>query len=173
MINSKPNNKNYHQGNYTPVNKDKILKLNSEDGVYYRSGLELKFMTWLDRSDKIKRWGSECLKIPYQLTHYEKNGDINLKSHIYYPDYYYEIDNNGIFKKVVVEVKPMKEYEDVILLEKKMFKIPKDVTIKKLNSLEYRLKMAQKNLRKWESMIKFCDLKGFDFIVITENHFKS
>jgi hypothetical protein len=34
MLNSKPNNKKYHQGNYIPNNKDKVLKLNSEGGCF-------------------------------------------------------------------------------------------------------------------------------------------
>jgi hypothetical protein len=42
MINSKPNNKKYHQGNYIPINKGKVFKLNNEGGLYYRSGLEKK-----------------------------------------------------------------------------------------------------------------------------------
>ena len=48
MINSKPNNKNYNQGNYIPKNKDKVIKLNTQGGVYYRSSWEKKIMTWLD-----------------------------------------------------------------------------------------------------------------------------
>ncbi len=42
MINSKPSNSSYHQGNYVPDNKDKVIKLNSLGGVYYRSSLEKK-----------------------------------------------------------------------------------------------------------------------------------
>ena len=37
MINSKPNNSRYHGGNFIPTNKDKVLKLNTQGGVYYRS----------------------------------------------------------------------------------------------------------------------------------------
>lgn len=173
MINSKPNNSNYHQGNFIPKNKEKILKLNNEGGIYYRSSLELKMMVWLDSSEKVKKWGAECIKVPYQLTHYEKNGDINLKSHNYYPDFYYELEsNNGEIRKIIVEVKPKSDYNDVILLEQKRFEVPKDPTLKKLKNIEYRLKMAQKNMKKWETMINFCDKKGWNFIVITEETLK-
>ena len=173
MINSKPNNPNYHQGNFIPENKDKVIKLNSEGGIYYRSMLEFKFMTWLDKNEMIKRWCGECIKIPYQLTHYEKSGDVNLKSHTYYADYYYELTtSNGDISKVVVEVKPHKEYEDVVLFEKKQFNIPENANVRKMRNLEYRLKMAQKNSQKWKTMIKWCDKKGFKFIVVTEKHLK-
>lgn len=174
MINSRPTNKNYHNGNFVPENKDKVIKLNSEGGVYYRSSLEKKFMIWLDNQEKITKWGAECLKIPYQLTHYKKDGDIQLKNHIYYPDFYYEMRlSDGTLRQVVVEVKPMKEYQMVVNLQEGKLESPKNkTTLKKLKNLEYDVKMARKNKQKWESMIKFCDMKGFEFIVVTEKHLK-
>ena len=42
MINSKPNNSNYHQGNYIPTNRNKVIKLNNQGGIYYRSSWEKK-----------------------------------------------------------------------------------------------------------------------------------
>ena len=56
MLNSKPNNSNYNQGNYVPKNKDKVLKLNNNGGVYFRSSWEKKIMTWLDLNEKIIKW---------------------------------------------------------------------------------------------------------------------
>ena len=56
MINSKPNNSKYHGGNYIPINKDKVIKLNAERGVYYRSSWEKKIMFWLDNNEKITKW---------------------------------------------------------------------------------------------------------------------
>jgi hypothetical protein len=173
MINSKPTGAgNYKQGLFVPKNKDKVLKLNNQGGLFYRSGLELKIMTWLDMNPSITKWVSEMIKIPYQLTHFD-NGDIQLKDHCYYPDFYYEmLKSNGETKKVIMEVKPMKEYKNVLLLQEKNFQIPSDASIKKLKNLEYDLKMAQKNLAKWETMIKYCDKKGWDFIILTEEHLK-
>jgi hypothetical protein len=173
MLNSKPNNSNYHNGNYIPKFKDKVIKLNEQGGIYYRSSWELKFMTWLDNNVNIIKWGAECISIPYQLTHYEKNGDINLKKHSYYPDFYYELKlKDGTIKKVVAEVKPMKEFNMVRMLQEKNIEIPDQVTLKKLKNIEYDVKMAQKNMKKWETMIKFCDKKGWEFIVITEEVLK-
>lgn len=168
MLNSKPNNSNYHQGNFIPTNKDKVIKLNSKGGVYYRSSWELRIMTWLDNNKNIVRWGAECISIGYQLTHYEKGGDINLKNHSYYPDFYYEIRVNNDIKKVIAEVKPMKEYQMVVDLNNKSLSLPENVSMKKMKNIEYDLKMAHKNSEKWETMIKYCDRKGWDFIIITE-----
>ena len=49
MLNTKPNNPTkYDQGNYIPRYKDKVMKLNNFGGIYYRSSIEKKIMTWLD-----------------------------------------------------------------------------------------------------------------------------
>ena len=92
MLNSKPNNKKYHQGNYIAKNKDKIYKLNNEGGNFYRSGLEKRFMVWLDNNENVLTWGCESLEIPYQMTHFD-NGDVRVKNHIYYPDFFYKIND--------------------------------------------------------------------------------
>lgn len=172
MINSQPKNKNYHQGNFIPQNKQKVLKLNSLHGVYYRSSWEYKIMNWLDLSERVIKWGAECITIPYKLTHFN-SGDISVKSHNYYPDFYYEMQTtDGDVKKVVAEVKPQKEYQMALLLQEKKLEIPDQKSLKKLKRFEYDLKMAQKNLSKWETMIEFCQKKGWEFIVITELHLK-
>jgi hypothetical protein len=172
MLNSKPNNSKYHGGNYVPKNKDKVIKLNTQGGVYYRSSWEKKIMTWLDHNQKITKWGAECLRIPYQMTHFE-NGDTRIKEHCYYPDFYYEMQNSdGTTKKVVAEVKPQKEYQMALLLQEKKLEVPDQKSLKKLKRFEYDLKMAQKNLSKWETMIEYCQKKGWEFIVITELHLK-
>ncbi len=172
MINNQPKNKNYHQGNFIPKNKNKVLKLNSLGGIYYRSSWEYKIMNWLDTSEKVTLWGAECITIPYKLTHFT-SGDIKVKSHNYYPDFYYEMQNSdGTTKKVIAEVKPQKEYQMALLLQEKKLEVPDQKSLKKLKRFEYDLKMAQKNLSKWETMIEYCQKKGWEFIVITELHLK-
>jgi len=170
MINSVPNNKKYNQGNFIPKFKDKVLKLNTKGGLYYRSGLELKIMTWMDNKKNIIKWGAECLEIPYQMTHFE-NGDSKVKSHRYFPDFYYEMRlANGQLKQVVIEVKPMKEYKMVIDLSEGKLVVPEG--LKKLKNFEYDMKMAYKNKNKWETMINWCDKKGYEFIIVTEETLK-
>lgn len=167
MINSKPNNSKYNQGNYIPMNKEKVIKLNNQGGVYYRSGWEKRIMVWMDTNESVTLWGAENIHIPYQMTHFDK-GDPYIKNHTYYPDFYYEMRVNGELKQVVMEVKPQIEYNDVILLREGKFNIPQDCSLKKLKSLEYKFKMAQKNSDKWDTMIKWCNKKGFEFIIVTE-----
>ena len=171
MLNAKPNNTKYHQGNYIPKYKDKVLKLNTQSGVYYRSSWEKKIMTWLDLNKSVIKWGAECMRIPYQMTHHG-GGDVKIKEHSYFPDFYYEMrDGKGVLKQVVVEVKPYKEFKMVQELNEGRLKVP-EKGLKKLKNFEYDLKMAHKNKNKWETMIKWCNKKGYEFIIITELHLK-
>jgi hypothetical protein len=81
-------------------------------------------------------------------------------------------NQDGTTKKVVAEVKPQKEYQMALLLQEKKLEVPDQKSLKKLKRFEYDLKMAQKNLSKWETMIEYCQKKGWEFIVITELHLK-
>ena len=167
MLNTKPNNPRYHQGLYVPVNKDKVLKLNNLGGLYYRSSLEKKMMIFLDNSEGIRMWSAESVEIPYYSNEF-KNGDLIQIQRRYYPDFYYEMQSSSGIKKVIAEVKSKSEYDDALMVERGLFKVPEGTSLKKLQSLEYRFKMAQKNSDKWKTMVEFCRLKGFEFIVITD-----
>ena len=164
MINSVPNNKKYHQGLFIPINKDKVIKLNSLGGLYYRSSLEKKIMIWLDSNTSILRWSAESLSIPYKKTEYnEVTKNLETTTHTYYPDFYYELQrSDGSISRVVAEVKPSSETVEPIL--------PQNATSKKLKNFNYNLIMWNKNLSKWKYMIEYCERKGFEFIIITEKH---
>ena len=165
MLNSAPRqSKKYHQGLFIPVNKNKVIKLNNKGGLYFRSGLEHKFMIWLDRNDNIKSWGAELIKIEYSKTEYKNESQmLETTSHNYYPDFYYElIKTDGSTSKVVAEVKPLSETREP--------KVPVNPTAKQLKNLNYSLLMWNKNLSKWKYMIEYCQRKGFEFIIITEEN---
>lgn len=163
MLNSAPKQPGkYHQGLFTPTNKDKVIKLNSQGGLYYRSGLEQKMMIYLDNNSKIVNWGAEHLKIPYTKTEWvSENQEYKTTEHTYYPDFYYELRReDGTTSKVVAEVKPYSETIDPVLKP--------NPSAKQLKNFEYSLKMYNKNLSKWSYMIEYCKRKGFEFIIITE-----
>jgi len=165
MINSAPRQGGkYHQGLFIPKNKDKVVKLNSSGGLFFRSGLEKKMMVYLDNNEKILNWGAEHLAIPYEKTEYNNEShQLEKTSHTYYPDFYYELmKSNGVVSKVVAEVKPLSETREP--------KLPSTPTSKQLKNFEYSLKMWNKNLSKWKYMIEFCQRKGFEFIIITEEN---
>ena len=163
MLNSAPKQPGkYHQGLFNPINKDKVIKLNSQGGLYYRSGLEQKMMIYLDNNSKIVNWGAEHLGIPYTKTEWvSENQEYKTTNHTYYPDFYYELRReDGTTSKVVAEVKPYSETIEPVLKP--------NPSAKQLKNFEYSLKMYNKNLSKWSYMIDYCKRKGFEFIIITE-----
>ena len=100
-------------------------------------------------------------------------GILQTKSHTYFPDYYYEMRTpDGTLKQVVIEVKPAKEYSDAQLFLQGKFEIKENMTSKQLVNLEFRFKTAQRNAEKWKTMIAWCDKKGYEFIIVTEDHLK-
>lgn len=167
MLNSAPRSGGlYKQGLFVPKNKEKLIKANSQGGVYYRSGLEHKMMIYLDNNENIRSWSSEYIKIPYEKTEYVNETQMwETTKHTYYPDFYYElVRSDGTVTKVVAEVKPSSETREP--------KIPQNPTAKQLKNLEYAIKMWNKNLSKWKYMIEWCERKGFEFIIITEERLK-
>ena len=165
MLNSAPRqSKKYHQGLYVPKDKSKVIKLNTQGGLFYRSGLEQKMMVYLDNNSNIIFWGAEHLRIPYVKTEWvSEKQEFVTSEHSYYPDFYYELKkSDSTISKVVAEVKPHAE-----TLEPKLATNP---TSKQLKNFEYALKMYNKNLSKWKYMIEYCQRKGFEFIIITEQH---
>lgn len=167
MLNSAPRSGGlYKQGLFVPKYKDKLIKANSKGGVYYRSGLEQKMMIYLDNNENIRVWSSEYIKIPYDKTEYNNSThDWETTSHTYYPDFYYElVRSDGSISKVVAEVKPSSETKEP--------KLRPNPTAKQLKNFEYALKMWNKNLSKWKYMIEWCERKGFEFIIITEERLK-
>jgi hypothetical protein len=162
MLNSKPNNKNYKNGLYVPINMDKILKLNDKGGFYYRSGLEHKFMIYLDNNSDVVKWNPEIVKIPYIRNAWDnKLQETHRTEHCYYPDFYYEIiKKDGTIARVLAEIKP---YKDTIPP-----KIGENPTLNQIKNFEYDLKMYSKNMDKWRFAFEWCKVKGYEFIIIPD-----
>jgi hypothetical protein len=129
----------YTQGYVDPTTCKKLFEQVSNQRIIYRSSYELKFITWLENSDKVKRWGSECFYIPYLY----KDGT----THKYYPDYFVEMVDGT---KLVIEVKPYNQ------------------TQKPINDNCWAAKEYVKNVCKWKAAIEFCKNKGYIFKVLTE-----
>lgn len=159
MINSKPNNKNYHNGNFIPINKNKVIKLNNDGGIYYRSSLEYKVLLYLDKMDSIIRYGCEFIEIDYIL----KDKDGLGSKHRYYPDVYYELQcQDGSVRRILMEIKPHDQVHTPNIKEDKLN------TQKRLKNAKYTIDEWNKNLCKWEAAILYCEKKGFEFKILHE-----
>ena len=164
MINSKPNGVgNYRQGLYTPVNTSKVYKLNEKGGLYYRSSWELTAMKYFDQSDDVILWGAECLEIPYQMKKPDKHGILTVTNHRYYPDFYYKLKMvNGSIREILLEVKPVEQTKPP------KFKETARMTKKQLDSYEYSINEYNRNMSKWDFTIKYCEMKGIEFKILTK-----
>lgn len=129
----------YQQGYINPLSCKKLFDQLKHDKIIYRSSYEKKFITWLEYSDKVKRWGSECVKIPYVY--------MDNKFHNYYPDYFVELADGTVW---VVEIKPHNQ------------------TQKPINENCWAHKEYMKNMCKWRAAHEFCNNKGYKFSVLTE-----
>lgn len=143
--------KKYYNGKFTPKNPDKWINIQRGIPITYRSGWELRFMSWADTNPSIIKIGSETLVIPY----------VNpLKKAVcrYFPDFFMEVkEKTGKVVKYVIEVKPEKETA-----------IPQKKRGKKASSLLYESATYIQNLSKWASAQKWCEQNGILFKVVTE-----
>jgi hypothetical protein len=149
---------NTKTGYYKIKNPDKYM--GNPIDIVYRSSWEYKFMVYCDLNDKILKWSSESIKIPYT--------DHTGKSRYYIPDFYIETKHekvDGLINKFLIEVKPAKETKQPIM--------PKGtISEKKLKKLEYELKTWMKNKYKWVHAMEWCNARDIKFLIVTENHLK-
>jgi hypothetical protein len=139
---------NFKQGIYKPMNSKKYI---GKGYPTYRSGWELKFFKWADGNDRIVKWGSENVVIPYL-------NPLDNKVRRYFVDNYIVYkDKEGNLNKFLVEIKPLKQT-----------KKPKKTPFKKNSTMLYEQKMYVQNISKWKAAEKWAEKKKCKFIIITE-----
>jgi hypothetical protein len=137
----------YTQGIFVPKNKEKFLG----SKAIYRSSLELRFMKFCDANENVVKWGSENVIIPY-------TNPLDGKMHRYFVDNFVMIKEGNEIKKYLVEIKPSKQL------------LPPTTKYRKRSNLIYEQTMYITNQAKWAAARKFCDKKGYSFIILTEKH---
>lgn len=138
-------NKKYRQGIFVPVNQNKFIG----DRAVYRSGLELKFFRFCDNNEKVLRWGSENIKIPYY-------NPLTKRTHRYHIDNYVVIKEGEKITKYCVEIKPYKQTK------------PPTTKYRKREHLIYEQKQYVTNQAKWAAARKYCDSRDYKFLILTE-----
>ena len=88
----------WRQGVFTPKNSDKFIGTKA----IFRSGLELKFFRFCDLNEKVIKWGSENIIVPYY-------SPLDNRIHKYYVDNYVVIREDDQIKKYLIEIKPYKQ----------------------------------------------------------------
>ena len=137
-----------YKGKFRPKNRKKYNGNPSE--IIYRSSWELKFMNYCDNNNKIVKWSSEEIVIPYKCP-------TDNKYHRYFPDFYIKYkDIKGKLHEKVIEVKPAKQVKE-----------PK---VQKRRTKKYLAEVFTyaKNMAKWEAAEDFCKDRKWEFQILTE-----
>jgi hypothetical protein len=138
-----PRKQKYAQGIYTIKNPHKYV---GKGKPMYRSGWELTFMIFCDTNDKILKWASESIVIPY--LHPFKGKRTN-----YIPDFFivYQ-DKYGKTNAELIEIKPKAQ----------------SIITEKVQNARQQAVVAI-NHAKWYSAKAFCKAQGMKFRVVTED----
>ena len=138
-----PRKQKYAQGIYTIKNPHKYV---GKGKPMYRSGWELTFMIFCDTNDKILKWASESIVIPY--LHPFKGKRTN-----YIPDFFivYQ-DKYGKTNAELIEIKPKAQ----------------SIITEKVQNARQQAVVAI-NHAKWHSAKAFCKAQGMKFRVVTED----
>ena len=139
-----------YSGRFFPKNIKKYK--GNPDKIYYRSLWERNFMVYCDNRSAILEWGSEEVIIPYI-------SPLDGRRHRYFPDFYIKVkQSDGSTKKIIIEVKPKKQCAPPA--------IPKKKTKRFINEV----RTWGVNKAKWEAAIEWCDDRGMEFKILTEDH---
>lgn len=138
------------QGRYRLKNPEKY---NGNKGdITYRSSWEKKCMIWLDNHPAVIEWSSEEIKIPYL-------SPVDNKYHRYFPDFYVVLVNKqGERKTYIWEVKPEKQTRPPKKPKRKTKQYLKEVQTWGINEA------------KWNAAIKYCEERGWEFKILTEEN---
>ena len=140
-----------YKGRYFPTNPKKYK--GNPNQIIYRSLWERKVMVYCDKNDAIIEWGSEEVIVPY-ISPWDG------KLHRYFPDFYMKVRQaDGSTKKFIIEVKPKSQCKQPV-------KNPKRRTTKWFNEV----KTFAINQAKWKYAKEFCEDKGMEFKIFTEDH---
>ena len=133
-----------YKGKFRPQNYKKYK--GDYTKIIYRSGWELTFMKYLDRQPRVLQWNSEEIIIPYK-------SPIDGKWHRYYPDFWVKT----LKAETIIEIKP-----------KKQTKPPKENPKHRRRYLR-EVKTFVVNEAKWKAAKEFCENKGFQWKIMTED----
>lgn len=146
-----------HKSIYHPVNPEKYVGtfVRGKPNVVCRSSWERAFSKQLDLNPNVLKWSSEELIINYR-------DPVTGRRRRYFPDY-------------VVHSKTADGGEAIRVIEIKPFKQTQKPERKSRKRAKYLLKEEYTyavNIAKWRAAEKYCDQKGWEFVVITERDVK-
>lgn len=139
----------HSKGKYKPKHPEKYI--GDPENIVYRSSWEKKSFLWCDMSPSVLRWGSEEIIVPYV-------SPVDGKWHRYFPDLWVELKTKHGLRTIIFEIKPE--------AQTKPPKPPKRKTRKHLDEVS----RWGVNEAKWNAAIKYCEDRGWQFKLLTEEN---
>ena len=139
----------YNQGLFKPKNPQKYK--GDPTNIVYRSGWELRLMSYFDLHGDVIWWASEERIIPYR-------SPVDNRVHRYFPDFLVHLKTrDGKHETVLVEVKP------------KAQTVPPKQTVKSKRYINEVMTWGV-NQAKWKAAEDYCKDRGWRFQIFTEDH---
>lgn len=139
-----------HKSIYKPKNPEKYL--GDVNNIVCRSSWERKFCHWCDTRPAVIKWQSEEFCILYTKP-------TDMQTHRYFPDFRVDIRaDDGRVKTFVFEIKP------------KVQSLPPKVPKRKTQRFLTEVATYAINQAKWQAARSYCQKRGWDFAVLTEDH---
>lgn len=154
----KPNG-DYKSGVYVPLNPEKYV--GDIHNIICRSSWEFRFCKYCDSNERILKWSSEPIKIPYY-------NPLDKKEHNYNVDFYIKVlQDDKTEQEWIIEIKPESQYKKPILEGNYS-------TLQKLKSYNHKMQIWITNQAKFKYAKQWAEGRGFKFGVVDENFlFKS
>jgi hypothetical protein len=139
-----------YKGRFSPKNPKKYD--GDPTGIIYRSLWELRVMKYLDENVNVIEWRSEEIAIPYV-------SPVDNRYHRYFPDFIVKVRRpDGSTKTMMLEVKPKAQTKEPTKKKKVTRAYINEVTTWGVNQA------------KWAAAQDFCEDRGWEFRLITEDH---
>lgn len=139
------------KGMFKPKNPSKYK--GDPTNIVWRSSWECVFFSRLDNDPNVIQWSSEEIIINYK-------SPIDSRIHRYFPDCWVKKKNpdTGKITETLIEIKPK--------AQTKAPSVQKKPTKKYINEVQ----TWGINNAKWEAAESYCKAKGWDWIIMTEDH---
>lgn len=138
-----------YKGRFSPKNPKKYI--GDPTNIIFRSLWELRVMKYLDENTSVLEWRSEEIAIPYK-------SPVDGRFHRYFPDFIVKAKAaNGGTKTLMLEVKPKAQTVEPKVQSKKTRRYLTEVMTWGVNQA------------KWEAAREYCEDRGWEFKLITEN----
>jgi hypothetical protein len=139
-----------YSGTFRPSNPQKYV--GDHTNIIYRSSWECRVMNWLDKNPNILSWASEEIIIPYK-------SPVDGKFHRYFPDFVVKSRNkDGSLRTMMLEVKPKRQTQPPKQQKRVTKQYITEVTTWGVNQA------------KWKAATEYCLDRGWQFMLITEDH---